>query len=101
MTTGGSFRIDEGLTLEEANNFVHEVLSPAIYKYGSGSYYSESEYSMDQWQQRIWDDETYAKLLDIKQTWDPEHVFGCRHCVGDEEEPVPISLKTLPSWRYV
>ena len=64
--------------------------------------YSESEYSMTkgQWQNRLWDEETYSRLLEVKQTWDPEHVFQCRHCIGDEEQPIRVNEKTLPSWRH-
>ena len=52
-----------------------------------------------QWQNRLWDAETYANLLSIKNTWDPEHVFHCRHCVGDGEEAKEVTRETLPSWR--
>ena len=32
--------------------------------------------------------------------WDPSMVFGCRHCVGDEERPGIVTKDTLPSWRF-
>lgn len=32
--------------------------------------------------------------------WDPTMVFGCRHCIGDEETSGIITKDTLPSWRY-
>ena len=102
MTTGTAINMENSLTPEQVDAFIHEVLSPELYKYGAGSYYSESEYSMTdgQWQNRLWDAETYAKLLQVKQTWDPEHVFGCRHCVGDGEEETILNANTLPSWRF-
>ena len=102
-TTGLTININGDLTPEQATQFVHEVLSPELYKYGKGSYYSESEYTMTkgQWQTRLWDAETYTRLLEIKQTWDPEHIFACRHCIGDEEAPTSVTQKTLPSWRYL
>ena len=102
MTTGVAFNIDGELSPDESTAWIHEVLSPELYKYGSGSYYSESEYSMKsgQWQDRLWDKETYEKLLAVKQTWDPEHVFECRHCVGDESPVLEISEQTMPSWRF-
>ena len=101
MTTNTAFNLG-GITSEESTRWVHEVLSPALYEYGSGSYYSESEYSMKngQWQNRLWDQETYDRLLAIKQTWDPEHVFSCRHCVGDESPEQAITEQTMPSWRF-
>jgi hypothetical protein len=101
VTTGSGGSIDGSLNFEEKTKFIHDVLGPELYQYGEGSYYSESEYSMakGQWQNRLWDEETYQKLLEIKQTWDPEHIFGCRHCVGDEEDPILVNAKTMPSWR--
>ena len=101
MTTNTGFNLF-GISSEESTRWIHEVLSPALYKYGAGSYYSESEYSMKngQWQNRLWDQETYDRLLAIKQTWDPEHVFSCRHCVGDESPALQVNEQTMPSWRF-
>ena len=53
------------------------------YALGNRSYFGESAYDMEQWQQRYWGP-NYDKLLRIKQKWDPEGVFWCRHCVGSE-----------------
>ena len=102
ITTSASFNFEQNLSPEDNVAFVHEILSPELYKYGTGSYYSESEYSMEkgQWQNRLWDQETYSKLLEVKQTWDPEHLFHCRHCIGDEEQPLNVNEKTMPSWRH-
>ena len=44
--------------------------------------------------------ETYSRLLQVKQMWDPEHIFQCRHCIGDEELPIRVNEQTMPSWRY-
>ena len=102
LTTGSAFNLKFDLTPEEEFTYMHEALSPQLYQFGDASYYSESEYTMEygQWQQRFWDQETYEKLLNIKQTWDPEHVFECRHCVGDGEKVYNVGPETLPSWRY-
>ena len=96
VTTESTVNLSGNITESVRNEFVHEILSPALYQFGSGSYYSESEYSMDegQWQKRLWDHETYQKLLEVKNRWDPEHIFGCRHCVGYGEEPEEVSDKT-------
>ena len=90
------------MPLDEEAEWVHNVLSPALYELGEAAYYSESEYSMEngQWQERLWDKQTYDRLLNIKNLWDPEHLFECRHCVGDEEPALDIGPSTLPSWRY-
>ena len=102
ISTLGTININNDLTIDQKHEFVHEVLGPALYQFSSGSYYSESEYSMTkgQWQERFWEPETYQRLLQVKQTWDPEHVFSCRHCIGHEEMELEISERTLPSWRF-
>ena len=90
VTTGGAMNLrGTDVTAEENTKFVHKVMGPMLYKYGEGSYYSESEHCMSpgQWQQRLWGQEVYDRLLRIKQTWDPENIFACRHCVGDEAQP--------------
>ena len=32
--------------------------------------------------------------------WDPTMVFGCHHCVGDEEPARDINEDALPYWRF-
>ena len=49
---------------------------------------------------RYWGEENYNKLLDVKMKWDPTMVFGCHHCVGDEESPRDIDRNALPYWRF-
>ena len=88
------------LSHDERTAFAHDVVGPAFYAYSDGSYYSESEYSLDgDWKERFWGAENYQRLLSIKRTWDPTFVFSCRHCVGDEEEPGQVDNLTMPSWR--
>ncbi len=101
ITTGTAVNLADSLDAEAKRRFIHEKLSPAMYAFGEGSYYSESEYSLTEgeWQTRFWDQETYDKLLEIKNTWDPEHIFGCRHCIGDETPAGAVNDKTMPSWR--
>uniref|UniRef100_A0A6B2L472 FAD-binding PCMH-type domain-containing protein n=1 Tax=Arcella intermedia TaxID=1963864 RepID=A0A6B2L472_9EUKA len=55
---------------------------PTFYKLGEYSYFSESAFSMDSWQNRYWGP-NYPRLLQIKQTMDPQNKFWCHHCVGD------------------
>ena len=103
VTTGGAMNLrGTDVTAEENTKFVHGVMAPMLYKYGEGSYYSESEHCMSpgQWQQRLWGQEVYDRLLRIKQTWDPENIFACRHCVGDEAQPIEVNSNTLPTWRF-
>eukprot|EP00004_Rigifila_ramosa_P022888 TRINITY_DN634_c0_g1_i7.p1 TRINITY_DN634_c0_g1~~TRINITY_DN634_c0_g1_i7.p1 ORF type:complete len:571 (-),score=80.38 TRINITY_DN634_c0_g1_i7:37-1749(-) len=56
-----------------------------LYSLGSKTYFSESAYDMPDWKTRLWDEDDYAKLLEIKRQIDPTQVFWCRHCIGDEE----------------
>ena len=49
---------------------------------------------------RYWGEQNYQRLLEIKMKWDPTMVFGCHHCVGDEESPGRVNQNTLPYWRF-
>ena len=49
---------------------------------------------------RYWGKDNYEKLLSVKMKWDPTMVFGCHHCVGDDESPGVITKDTLPYWRF-
>jgi len=61
------------------------VMDTTYYALGENSYFSESayEHTGDSWKQRYWG-KNYDKLLKIKQKWDPDNVFWCRHCVGSD-----------------
>ena len=57
-----------------------------LYKYGDGSYYNEPQSNLEDWKTGFWgSDETYSRLLKIKNEVDPELLFNCHHCVGYEE----------------
>ncbi|KAK3996644.1 FAD binding domain-containing protein [Cladorrhinum sp. PSN332] len=51
---------------------------------GSGTYMSESDYIEPDWQESFHGDK-YARLLEIKEKWDPEHVFYATNAVGSEK----------------
>ena len=55
-------------------------------KYGYGIYSNEENYGCDNcdWRDSFWGKEHYDRLLKIKQKWDPDQVFWCYHCVGDD-----------------
>ena len=97
----GYISLTSEMSHEERATFAHEVIGPAFYQFSDGSYYSESEYSLDQgaWKERFWGADNYQRLLSVKRTWDPTFAFSCRHCVGDEEEPGQVGEDTRPSWR--
>eukprot|EP00755_Sulcionema_specki_P002433 Sspe_Gene.3407::Locus_1123_Transcript_1_1_Confidence_1.000_Length_2066::g.3407::m.3407 len=52
------------------------------YNLGEHSYFGESAYIMEGWQNRYWD--SYDELLAVKKKYDPQNFFWCRHCVGSE-----------------
>jgi hypothetical protein len=49
-----------------------------------GAYGNEADVSEPDWQQAFWG-ENYARLLQIKQKWDPLDVFYVHHGVGSEK----------------
>ncbi len=60
------------------------------YDIGENSYFSESAYLQDvngsnSWHNRYWGRENYKRLLQIKNKYDPDGLFWCRHCVGDND----------------
>merc|ERR1719408_125864 len=50
----------------------------------SGSYWNEADYYEPEWQSSFWGKKNYAKLLGIKQKYDPDGIFTCHNCVGSE-----------------
>ncbi len=50
----------------------------------AGAYANEADYFQKNWQQAFWG-ANYAKLLSIKQKYDPTGLFYCHHCVGSEQ----------------
>jgi len=50
---------------------------------GAGSYLSESDYHMPEWQSRAWGDH-YPRLAEIKRRYDPDGLFTVHHGVGSE-----------------
>ena len=51
---------------------------------GAGAYFNEADFFEDNWQDAFWGMENYARLLEIKNKWDPEQLFYCHNCVGAE-----------------
>ena len=58
------------LTVDEKVDFAHSVIGPAMYRFSEGSYYSESEYSLqgNEWGERFWGSEIYEQLLQVKKS---------------------------------
>lgn len=49
----------------------------------AGSYVNETDYHQPDWQRSFWGD-NYARLLEIKHTYDPDNLFRVHHGVGSE-----------------
>lgn len=49
----------------------------------AGSYVNETDYHQPDWQRSFWGD-NYARLLEIKHTYDPGNLFTVHHGVGSE-----------------
>ncbi len=58
----------------------------ALYKLvpGAGSYVSESDYFLEDWQRAFWGP-NYARLLSVKRRYDPDGLFTVHHGVGSEQ----------------
>jgi FAD/FMN-containing dehydrogenase len=48
---------------------------------GGGAYVNEAHYLEPEWESTFWG-ENYARLLSVKQMFDPTHLFDCWKCVG-------------------
>lgn len=51
---------------------------------GAGSYVSESDYFLKDWQRAFWGP-NYTRLLAVKRRYDPDGLFTVHHGVGSEE----------------
>jgi hypothetical protein len=49
----------------------------------AGSYVSESDYFLRDWQQAFWCP-NYARLMEVKRRYDPEGLFTVHHGVGSD-----------------
>ena len=78
------------MTDKQKDEWLHATFAPRMYKYSTSSYFNEAEYTLDpgQWERRFWGEENHCKLLEHKRKYDPDQVFGCRHCVGNEDGPL-------------
>jgi len=63
----------------------HVIGTPTdlIYPFSSNSYQSEAAFLLPGWRERLFGD-NYERLLDVKEKYDPNHTFWCRHCIGDD-----------------
>ncbi|HEV2681223.1 MAG TPA: FAD-binding protein [Rhodanobacter sp.] len=67
----------EAATIDKAMNALRAVAP------GAGTYVSESDYFLHDWQQGFWGSH-YAKLAAVKRKYDPDGLFFVHHGVGSE-----------------
>jgi FAD/FMN-containing dehydrogenase len=58
----------------------------------SGSYLNEADEIEPNWQRAFWG-EHYPRLLEIKETYDPDRLFVCAQCVGSEGRSADLNCK--------
>ncbi|OAK99866.1 isoamyl alcohol oxidase [Phaeosphaeriaceae sp. SRC1lsM3a] len=69
-------------TLKKVSTGFLDLLEPAkALTPGGGAYMNEASYEELEWQQVFFGD-NYARLLKVKNQYDPDHVFDCWKCVG-------------------
>jgi hypothetical protein len=69
-------------TLKNVSSGFLDMLEPAkALTPGGGAYFNEASYAEPEWQQTFFGD-NYPRLLEIKNRYDPDHVFDCWKCVG-------------------
>ncbi len=63
---------------------------------GAGSYVNETDYFEPDWQHSLWG-ENFARLLAIKQRYDPTNLFSVHHGVGSEGmgQPDPRQRRSM------
>jgi len=71
--------IEEGKAQLEKVTIAMKYLNEATP--GSGTYSNEADYFQENWQQAFWG-KNYSRLLQIKEKYDPDHLFHCHHSVG-------------------
>ena len=69
---------ESGDAINRAMSFIKEVTP------GAGTYSTEADFFLEDWQQNQWGP-NYARLLEIKRTYDPTNFFRVHHGVGSEE----------------
>ncbi|KAI1296241.1 hypothetical protein F5Y03DRAFT_296493 [Xylaria venustula] len=71
--------------MENREKYVSEYVTPApqVVTPGSGSYMNEGNFRQSDWQKQFFGI-NYDRLLDIKQEYDPDHLFYVPQGVGSE-----------------
>jgi FAD/FMN-containing dehydrogenase len=74
---------DQAAAREAARKIHHAMDELLTVAPNAGSYVSESDYFLKQWQSAFWGG-NYARLAQVKQKYDPNGLFFTRHGAGSE-----------------
>ena len=78
---------DEKKARKDADSLKRAMGELAKVTPGAGSYSTESDYFLENWQEAQWGP-NYPRLLEIKKQVDPGNLFRVHHGVGSEELPI-------------
>ena len=82
----------------DSDNYIKHTrrYSKDLYDYGTGTYYNEPDYYLENWKKEYWGDlANYERLLRVKRRWDPFAVLMCHHCVGAAPGSVRMGVTIL------
>jgi len=65
--------------------------------YDYGTYYEQASYNEPDWCNRFFGKDNCKRLKEIKAKVDPNNVFTCHQCIGDEEVPVTETPTKVPT----
>merc|ERR1719494_498223 len=68
--------------------------------YDYGTYYEQASYNEPDWCNRFFGEANCRRLKRIKRRVDPNNVFSCHQCIGDEETPYVESPTMEPATEY-
>lgn len=74
---------DLGLASRRARSVTAAMAPIRAVAPGAGTYVNEADYFEEDWRDTFWGD-NYARLVAVKQRYDPDGLFRAHHCVGDE-----------------
>ncbi|KAJ5915928.1 FAD binding domain-containing protein [Penicillium verhagenii] len=73
--------LEDSVLRSTADGILHTVDSLKELSPGGGAYFNEASYLEPDWKQTYFGS-FYDRLLDVKNRYDPTHIFDCWKCVG-------------------
>ncbi|KAJ5738754.1 FAD binding domain-containing protein [Penicillium malachiteum] len=81
--------MDDSVLRSTAEGILHTVDPLKALSPGGGAYLNEASYLEPDWEQTYFGS-FYDRLLEVKNRYDPTHIFGCWKCVGWRGEADPF-----------